>query len=114
MTMEPISSQLVLAKAALQTGTAAFQLSNSVVGRLKIRRAVAQAEEAAIRRWLQEQLLALRWAGDVRLNSAALVAMGRIWEDCQLAIGRNPDGAHYWIQLRDQTISRIFRESYSI
>jgi hypothetical protein len=53
VTLEPISGQLVIAKAAFQAGTAAIQLSDTVIGRIKLRRMIYDAEKQEIQRWLQ-------------------------------------------------------------
>lgn len=111
MTLEPISGSLIITKAAFDAGTAAIQLSDTVIGRMKLRRAIAQAEEQELRRWLQEQLARLRWEGQARLTTAALAAITRIWEDCQLATARNPGAEHYFVELRERMITKILREA---
>lgn len=111
MSLEPWTGSLILAKTAIQSGSAALQLSDSVLGRLKLRRVIAQAEEQQLRCWLKEQLLILKWAGDVRVTEAAQAAVTRLWEDCQLAIERNPGASHYFIELRNRRSIAILRES---
>jgi hypothetical protein len=78
--MEPLSGQLIIAKSAFQAGTAAIQLSNTVIGRLKVRRMVAAAEEQAIRYWLQEQLAEFKIASDMVLDRRVQDAIATVWE----------------------------------
>lgn len=109
MTLEPISGQLIIAKAAFEAGTAAIQLSNSVVGRIKLRRMILEAEKQQIQYWLQEQLNKLQIASDVRLNYAAQDAIAEIWEKHRRMVARNPGAESYHLMIFENTFANIMR-----
>lgn len=111
MTLEPISGQLVIAKAAFEAGTAAIQLSDTVIGRIKLRRMIQEAEKQEIQRWLQEQLSKLKIAGDVRLNDAGQDALAAVWEKHRRMVARNPDAERYHLAMTERTIWLIMRDS---
>jgi hypothetical protein len=111
VTLEPISGQLVIAKAAFEAGTAAIQLSNTVIGRIKLRRMIQEAEKQQIQYWINEQLSHLRFASDVRLNLAAQDAIAEIWEKYTRAVARHPDAEQYHRMMFENTFSNIMRHA---
>jgi hypothetical protein len=111
VTLEPISGQLVIAKAAFEAGTAAIQLSNTVIGRIKLRRMIQEAEKRQIQYWINEQLNHLRMESDVRLDNAAQVAMTEVWENYTRAVARHPDAEQYHHMILDNTFSNIMRHA---
>lgn len=114
VTLEPISGQLVIAKAAFQAGTAAIQLSDTVIGRIKLRRMIQNAEKQEIQRWLQERLSALRIEGELRLSSVAQDAIADIWEKHCRMVARNPDAERYHLAMTEQALWRIMRAAGSV
>jgi hypothetical protein len=110
MTAIEVYTPMVLAKSALETGSAAVQLSDSLVQRMRKRRAVANAEYQALQDWLGAQLKALRWEREAILNDRAVALMDTIWDSCALALAQRPDRATYRIPARDRSINAILRD----
>jgi hypothetical protein len=111
VTLEPISGQLVIAKAAFEAGTAAIQLSNTVIGRIKLRRMIQEAEKQQIQYWINERLNDLRIASDVRLNLAAQDAIADIWEKHTRMVARHPGAEQYHLMMFENTFSNIMRHA---
>lgn len=105
--MDP-GGQIVLASSIIQTGEAAVRLTDTLVGRMTIRRAIADAEKRALRIWLNVELQKCKDRAQVILNESGLQSLCTIWEDYERAARRTPGATTMLAALRDQHAQSVF------
>lgn len=106
--MDP-GSQIVLAGSIIQTSEAAVRLTDTLLGRLTVRRVVGDAEKQALRYWIAVELQKCRDRAQVVLNESGLQSLCTIWEDYERATRRTPAADHVLAALRDQHAQAVFR-----
>lgn len=107
MAIEPVSIQV--AASALEVSKAALGLSDSVIGRIKGRRIMHQAEEQRLREWLANQLAIARTGDTVRLAMAISSATEQIWNEYWRQGTKYPDAEPAFASGRDQALATILR-----
>jgi vacuolar-type H+-ATPase subunit E/Vma4 len=110
LTLLDCPGNLVPAETALSVATAAVQLSDTVIGRIKLQQPVSQAEEQELRHLLREQLALTKVATNARLTQAAINTISLIWDHCHDAITRQPGAERYLIEARDHALQAILRQ----